>query len=555
MNKTLQTKDIKTKIEQYAKILRLDIEECDFELNEVHTAMKSDFMDTLGYYNKILQHEYHDLKKITEDGVNFRESYTVTIHIKKEQPFELEYKVLFAPLNSKAELLIKPSSNIPYKKYKARVLYSLLLDMVLKIKAFNHIIINLYPEATEYSLKKFIQIIYKNKFTKPFKILLFDGIEPEYSAPSREIEHYKIGKEDQKIYEVQKNALLVSFTKPVIAKNGFNVFGQTLKSDYFWDRSHKILPYAIDIETIKEEDNKRYIKLYSKKKGFVSFDNSTIQIKNEFSISEISRNDEKLSHEEDSEIQIKLTATESTKDSVGEGVNLKSNSIHIDGFVGVNATVEAVDLIVDGATHTGSILKAKRANIHTHRGVLNASEVEVDLLENGEIHGTNVKVNRAHGGSIYAKNVTINDVNSYVKVYASNSITINRISGEDNKFHFDYTKIPANMKEISFLEEEIEDLKYQIDEASRHRLDLLDSLNKQLQLSHNSIKNLKNSTFNATLEIKQMVRGVNIIIFQLNEYKQILFRTQPNKKYSKFYIEKTNIETATLHPIEKTIEL
>ena len=63
---------------------------------------------------------------------------------------------------------------------------------------------------------------------------------------------------------------------------------------------------------------------------------------------------------------------------------------------------------------------------------------------------------RLTGGTIYAENVTVDHVKNNLKIYASNSITIKHVSGEDNFFKINYKDIPTLNSKYNFIEKEIE---------------------------------------------------------------------------------------------------
>lgn len=399
----------------------------------------------------------------------------------RECRIKLNYTIDFATHASHPKIILSPTSIIPHKLYTPNELLRLLFSELNKIKAYHGIIIRLFDETMIKNLKILVTYIYAGKFQKKVKIPLFDGIEPTITRKSQLICWYKEKEHDieSQIIEVDADELLVEYKKPIFGKNGFNAFGKIVSVDYFTNNDD--LEAAVDENSIyieEDENSKRYI---SKKQGFVHLVNNSIRVDNTISLHKLSRNARSVASQEDNNVEVIISQHDTNRDSIGEGVSLKSQTIHVDGFVGAKSVLETVNLSIDGATHQDSTQFAKFAKINRHKGVLRCHQAKIGLLEGGEIHATKVEIEACLGGTIYAKDVIIGQVKNNLKVYASNSITINHISGEDNLLQIGYENIPILKSNVEFLDKEIEDLKYKLDQATRHNPAEANAIKKEIQ--------------------------------------------------------------------------
>lgn len=238
---------------------------------------------------------------------------------------------------------------------------------------------------------------------------------------------------------------------------------------------------------------------------------------------------------------------------MGEGVELTSETIHVEGFVGSNSILHATNLIIDGATHQSSHQNAKFAKINRHKGTLRAHQADIKLLEGGTVYATTANIESCLNGTIYAKDVHITNVKSNLKVYASHSINITLVSGENNVFNIDYKKIPILSKKLEFIDNDIEDLKYHLEEAQRHNQSKVPKIKAEIQKLKDDKNDIINSIHDATIYVEKAFRGLNTIIFTISDLKELIYKTD-SKKYDKFYLQIKD-ETITLEPVKTSINL
>ncbi|MFA6137956.1 MAG: flagellar assembly protein A [Sulfurimonas sp.] len=555
MNETVQedvrTSNIKKAMQEYASENKTNVSECDFTLNSVETHVKDVLHDKFRLANEDLNLIYSDKNKILNEHVQFKQIYNITIKKASTKELSLSYSLDFGEHSDHPNIIINPDSEIPYKTYQHADLYLLILQEINKIKAENSILVNLFDGPMRKNLRAFIHHLYAGKFTKKIRIPLFDGIEPEVTRASKLIMWFQENNKHNQVIEVAEGDLLIEFRKPRFGKNGLNAFGEEISN--MLGSNKEDLECDIDEESIKivEDDTKKLYK--SKKKGYVNYTEDSLSVRNKININELSRHSGSVASDEKNNIEVLISQNDSNRDSIGDGVVLVSEIIHVRGHVGAKSILEAANLKIEGATHKDSTQFARFADINRHKGTLSCNNAQISVLEGGEIHATNVNVGTSLGGTIHAQNVTINHAKNNLKIYASNSITIKLISGEDNFLKINYKEVPVLMKKLSFIADEIAELKYSLEEALRHnptQASIIQNKILDLKQEQNSIKN---SSLEAKITIEQPLRGQNTIIFTLPDGREIVFKTDAHS-YEPFHL-KINEDSITLLPTNKTIPL
>lgn len=544
-----RTKDIELNVRAFARRNNIEYDECSFSIKSTDNYIKTTSMEEFKLANEDINELYQDKEKIINEHLHIQQIYTILIRPKKRQLLDIKYKLEFDEYNVSPRIIIEPTSTIPYKKYKPKEIYLLLKKELNRIKAQNKIIIDIFDKVMTDTLKKFVKYIYSGKFVKRVSIPLFKGIQPQINRPSRLIMHFLDKESDEQLIEVQKGEVLVEFVKPIFGKSGFNAFGEYISTDI--GKNHNDLEADIDINSIEivEDDDKKLYK--SKKKGYVKYTHKKLLVDNKVEVSKLSRVQKALSKDEDNNIEVRVSQNDSQEDSIGEGVELTSQRIHVNGHVGANSIVEAVELIIDGATHQDSTQFAKDAQINRHKGTLRCNNAKIKLLEGGEVHATTVDVEASLGGTIRAKDVTIGHVKNNLKVYASNSITVRLVSGEDNLFKINYKEVPILNSKLDLIQEDIDDLKYSLEEAKRHNISQVENIKSQIKALVDERNEIKNSTLKAKITIQKPLIGLNIITFVLNSTDEITYKTLP-REYEPFYLE-VNEDEIILHPVNKTL--
>ena len=547
----LKTKNISATLKLFAKKNDISADALDFKILQTATFVKSLNMPEYTRYSEDLKKDFDTVDKMIDYHLEFKQMHIIEIFQKKSSDLKLNYEVEFDELNVCPKIVIKSNSSIPYAKSKPINIYKLLKDEIDKIKARHNILLNIFDEAYIAKLKLFTKYLFADKFIKSVKLPLFEGIKPKITKQSQLLLHYENKKNEHGISEVDSGELLVEYIKPQFGKNGLDAFGKIIDSVNI--NISKGLKYDIDKSSIsiKESDDK--ILYISRIKGYVNIVNNTMLVDNRIKKAKIKRVEDTLSESEENNIEIVISEKDSTQDSVGEGVELSSETIHIEGFVGSNSSLSAIKLTIDGATHQTSKQSAKFASINRHKGTLRAHKADIKLLEGGIVHATNVDIDTCLNGTIYAKNVNIKHVKSNLKIYASDSINISLVSGEDNLFQIDPSKVSVLAKKIEYIDKDIEDLKYHLEEAERHDESKVEKLKNNISKLLAAKNKIYDSVNSASITIKKPFRGLNTINFVLKNNKELIYKTDA-KHYDSFYIQ-TKEDVVILKPLNISIDI
>jgi len=550
-NTIIKTKNIKKTMSTFASDNFIPLNECDFSIQNTTTYIKTNSDEEFRLSNEDIAEHYKDKNKIINQHVEFKQIYTILITKPLEMEIRLNYTLELGKFECMPKIVLYPDSHILYKTYKPKETFKLLVQEINKIKAKNSILINLFDEKMIKNLKAFTKYLHEGKFTKRVRIPLFEGIEPEITRAGKLIlwfNHKEIEQKHQ-IIEVEKDEILVEFKKPIYGKSGFNSHGKQIDKDYANNTDDLRTPIDSKSIYIEENENKKLYK--SRIKGFVHFSEKLLSVDNKVKMAKLSRVEDSLAKEEDNNIEVYISQNDTTKDSIGEGVELVSETIHINGHIGANSILEAVNLQIDGATHQDSMQFARVAKINRHKGTLRCHNAKIALLEGGVVHATNVEIEASLSGVIYAQNVKIGHVKSNLKVYASESISIRLVSGEDNLFKINYKDIPIMRSKIDLINEDIQDLRFALKEAHRHNKSKVKSLQEQIINFKSELQSIKESSLKATISIEKPLKGLNTINFTLDNNDEIIFKTEA-QSYDPFCLEVTE-NKITLLPVKKSI--
>ncbi len=552
-NTTIKTKNIKDAMINFASEHFTPLNECDFNIKSIATYIKTSSDDEFKLFNEDVTEHYKDKDELINQHVEFQQLYTIIATKPIGLEVKLNYSLELDEFECNPYIILHPDSHILYKTHKPTEIFRLLVREINKIKAKNGILINLFDEKMIKNLKAFTKYLYGGKFKKRIRIPLFEGIEPEITRAGKLILwfNHKYMQEKHQIIEVEKDEILVEFKKPIYGKSGFNSHGRQIDKNYLNNADDLQTPIDNNSIYIEENEDKKLYK--SKVKGFVHFSKTLLSVDNKVKMDKLSRVEDSLAKEQDNNIEVYISQNDTTKDSIGEGVELVSETIHVNGHIGANSILEAINLQIDGATHQDSMQFARVAKINRHKGTLRCHDAKIGLLEGGTVHATNLEIEASLGGTVYAQNVTIGHVKSNLKVYASESIKLRLVSGEDNLFKINYKDIPIVNSKIDFINDDIRDLRVSLEQAHRHNKSKVKSLQEEIINFKSELKNIKESALRAKISIEKPLKGLNNICFTLDNDDEIIFKTEA-QSYKPFYLEVTE-NKITLQPVKKSISI
>lgn len=546
----IHTKSILSSIKEYASEHGYPLTKLDFTVMGVQTYFKTCNFEAFIKFHDGYKEEYNSKEKLIKDHTLFLQIYKIKVHPKTKKKIHLVYRIEKGEFSTYPIIVISPESRLPLDEISAQDMLKLVYTELNKIKAKHKMMVNLFSSCMVKDLKKFIHDIYTNGFTEETSILLFEGIDPEIAEPSKVLNHYldKTEKLDNKdVPEVEESELIITYVKPIYGKAGLNAYGQRI--EHGSTNNLAKIEYQIDTETIDVKEDPLEIKYYSKKRGFVSIQKNKLSISNKIVLETFKRSQGRLTKKEENEVSVVISQTDVTQDGLGEGAELISESVHITGHMGAKSRVEGKDVVIDGATHNEAFVTARTAKINRHKGTLRCHKAEINSLEGGTVYATHVTVNAALGGQICAEHVTVKSVKHNLKVFASKSITIERILGEDNHFVIDYRKLPIAQSKLHFLNEEYEDIHEKLENAKKHSPQNAPALKDELNKKTEEINAIKLCHYDAVVTIMAPVNGLNIIEFVLPEIKQsLIYRTVDAKTFEPFSIHKSE-DKIILEPV------
>lgn len=549
--KQIKTKNIGASLDKIIKENSLKSATLSFDIDNIDTYIKTVSNDEFILYNEDIKDYYSNRQKMVDEHIELKQVYTITARDDKTSDLVLKYTIDFSQENTHPSIIISPQSQIPYTRYQPKEIYALLIQELNKIKAKNKILVKIFDEEMREKIKLFVKYLYHGKFSKNIKIPLFDGIDPENGQSGRLIIHFLQKQDKQQFIEVDNDEILVEYIKPIHGKKGFNAFGEIIDSNFSITKHD--LECKVDknsIEVIEEDKRKLY---KSKLKGYVHLDKENFYVDNKIKMAQLSRVQDKVVKDEANNIEVIISQNDTNLDSVGEGVELISETIHINGHVGAKAILRAVNLTIDGATHQDSYQEAKFAAINRHKGKLRCHNAKINLLEGGEVHATNVEIKDSLGGTIYAENVTIDRVKNNLKVFASSSIVIKNVSGENNIFKINYKDIPTLVSKYNYIQRDLEDLRYKLEGAKKHSLSQVPILTNQINETKARLIKIANSAKEAKITIHDKFHGINTISFVLDNNEELIYKTD-EKDYEPFYLVESD-NYITLHPTNKKIAI
>ncbi len=241
------------------------------------------------------------------------------------------------------------------------------------------------------------------------------------------------------------------------------------------------------------------------------------------------------------------------KENIEASREISLKNLHIKNDVFEFSIIESVELQVDGTTKEDSLQFVRNAYINIHKGSLRCHQADINILDGGEVHATKVNINTVKSGTIYAQDVTIDTLHSGISIYASNSITIKKITGTNNLLKINYKDVPILKSKIDLINDDIEELKYKLNHAIENNISYIPIIKQEIKDFQKEKEIILQSVKNAVIYIKEALKSENTIIFTVDEKNEIIFKTKP-LKYDKFFIEITK-DSITLQNINKSFKL
>ncbi|MGX3010798.1 hypothetical protein ACWIUD_04420 [Helicobacter sp. 23-1044] len=326
--------------------------------------------------------------------------------------------------------------------------------------------------------------------------------------------------------------------------------GRNLKGEIITPEAKTSLPPSCSDEIKKSEIDGIY-EYTTAKNGFVIFEKNHFSFSNEISLQNVELKDNyNFLGDVDTKSKIVVSSGGEFEDALKSGVNLIANQISISGNLAANTNLVANEIEISGQTHKTTTMTCKKAQIATHRGILDCECANITALEGGIINGENIEIAKANGGEICANNINIIELFSGANVKFSAKLVMDCLKGSDNKIIFTPLASRQTKQKIQSLLNELESnqnneqilkkretaLSYQYNKFAKTAREL------KAQIEDNKAKNRATpeyvlNNYRAFLEIVHNLKATKseleaiakqhtIIINTIREYQQSVFSAE-----------------------------
>ncbi|MGX2981734.1 hypothetical protein [Helicobacter sp. 23-1045] len=326
--------------------------------------------------------------------------------------------------------------------------------------------------------------------------------------------------------------------------------GRNLKGEIITPEAKTSLPPSCSDEIKKSEKNGIY-EYTTAKNGFVIFEKNHFSFSNEISLQNVELKDNyNFLGDVDTKSKIVVSSGGEFEDALKSGVNLIANQISISGNLAANTNLVANEIEISGQTHKTTTMTCKKAQIATHRGILDCECANITALEGGIVNGENVEIAKANGGEICANNINIIELFSGANVKFSAKLVVDCLKGSDNKIIFTplasrqikqkiqslLNELESNQKNEQILKKRETALTYQYNKFAKTAREL------KAQIEDNKSKNRATpeyvlNNYKAFLEIVHNLKATKaeiesiakqhtIIINTIREYQQSVFSAE-----------------------------
>lgn len=342
-------------------------------------------------------------------------------------------------------------------------------ELIKKKKLRANLLIGIFDSMMQENLLDIIakvRVYGEYTFDEQVRCIVASAYEPVATVDDSLVLHYdkkhqaknKEGRMDYAkrgyIVSVIENDLLIEYLKPLKGTVGRNVRGEILLPKEPMIHNEPTFTFT---DSIVCNELEKTIEFRAKTGGYVTFKGGVYDIKSEMDVSEISfRSTGSIDTDLGADVSINVKEKDVLKDAIGMGMVVTVHTINVEGSVGQDAKITAQKATIEGQVHSSATVSADELSINVLKGKAFGREIHVSRLEQGEIEGEKVFVGQAVGGKIRAREVVIELLGSHVKITASKSIEIKKLTGGENVLTID-PLLNETQKELGNDEEKIQE--------------------------------------------------------------------------------------------------
>lgn len=494
-SRILHTKDPYKELLLFASEKKCNLEEIDFKLLSFTSFYKIDDEEWIKANEKELKIFEEDEKFLTPD-LKIKQEYKIEIYFKKnlkKEYFEIDLKI--NELQTLVSAVIKGHGELFYHDKLAMDIFEAIYKQMIKEKLligfrifdFKQQIIELNNRIRE-----------NKKFDFEVEIEVSKGLMPKEST-NEEVKYHYLEKLKEYndvmnrnyVAPIGKDEVAIERIKPKEGQNGKDLRFKILNALPPKTSQEKVI--CSDQFNVVEDDES--IKYIAKKSGFIILKKSIYEIENYL---EFNRVDFKTTGSiltgVDKQVIVVIKNSNTMDEAVGPRITVEAQELEVVGNLAQDAVLRGKKVTLKGNMHHRSSVIGEKVEISYLRGHCEASELNVDTLENGTIKAKKVYIKKALGGEIIADEIYISELFSNCNCYAKTLIKIDKIQGSGNKLIIQELKIFENEKSGNDILEQLSFAKKEQEKTIKE----LEEIKHTIHVSKDSVKMLQ-------VKIKQLM--------------------------------------------------
>lgn len=261
-------------------------------------------------------------------------------------------------------------------------------------------------------------------------------------------------------------------------------------------------------DAIKINEKEDCIEYIAQKKGFVVEDGNKYDIQNVLDFQELDfKKIGTIKAGLDKEIIINVKFPSDLHDAINSGIKIECQELNVEGNVAANTFLNAIKINIKGTTHSKSKINAEEIYVKTHRGYIEAKEVNIDLLEGGKIKAQIVKIKKSLGGIIEADKIYIDELLTNNTFTFYQNIVLGKCEGNNNKFNAKIKSLNKNYTEELFNNKnQILQIDQKIDILKQN----INSNQEEIYALEKKVLELKNSNQPIPLQYEKIIKDFHL---------------------------------------------
>lgn len=514
----------------------IEPKELDFKLLKVETTIKvaedADYEPISGEHATILKSK----ELLLNPELKFKQTYKVVFEKRTPHKYFLKAQLEVDRSHSMAKAKILKSSRFP----QGAELKKWLVYEVNKFKLKHHVLLGIFDWHMKEDIAKLAAHIAKHgKLEKDVEITLSRWPVPaKLTQDDALVEHYKkkADDSDKKVNHAERDfsnfiktgTLVLEYVKAAEGITGRDFAGHLIEAREPVV-SHEP-QFVIDNQTLESKEDENSIKYYAKKDGYVIMESGMLLVSDQIQMDSIDlKSTGHVTSDTEKEVSINIKG-DATEDKVGPNMKVEVSNLSMGGSVAEGAEIRGKDIQIGGQTHLTSKIYTEKAQIKVHKGYLEAKEAKITSIESGVIYADTIEADMAIGAELHGKNIHIKEIKHHCVIEFSESLTIDKFLGEENKLFLTAFAPKEEGEALETLLEELQGDKESLAKKERQMDKLTDQVNKNkknLELLEENIKDIRSrdeepnesilKRYNTLLEEKENQEKLKAEIAKINE--------------------------------------